>query len=329
MRPQTDPAAALLKSSATDARRAAWLLALGAGATLLALHRVVAAASTADGTDRLGALTAAQVLLVVGAGVSGGLMLMAFRLSRSLRRQEAMVEAAIVHADQSVERRVARSLASRNAVIFGLARLADQRETDTGAHLERVSAYSVLLADELRGAHPEIDRTWVEAIRLASVLHDVGKLSLPEPLLRKQAPYSPEDRRQMQRHATLGADALIAVRRVLGEDPMLDLAIQIALEHHERWDGTGYPLGLKGEQIALAARVVALADLYDALTTERPYRASLSPEDARRAVLEAGRTHLDPDVVAAFERVHERMDEVRQAYQAPATARAEAESLAA
>lgn len=325
---RTDPALSFLRAAAVDARRCVGLLALATGAAGLALHRVIVAGREGDATDKIGALTAAQFLLIAGAGVSGGMLLLAMRLYRGLRRHSVVVEAAITGARTLTEHGIARAMGSRNALILGLVRLADQREADTGAHLERVSAYSVLLAEELRATHPEIDDSWVEGMRLAAALHDVGKLSLPEVLLRKQAPYSPEDRSQMQRHATLGADALIAVRRRLGEDRMLDLAIQVALEHHERWDGAGYPLGLSGDQIALSARVVALADLYDALTTDRPYRPAMTAADAARAVAEASGTHLDPAVVAAFERVRDRMDEVRQAYQAPA-APAETQALAA
>ncbi|MCC6660469.1 MAG: HD domain-containing protein [Phycisphaerales bacterium] len=317
---RSDPALTFLRSAAVDARRCVGLLAMSTAALGLALHRVIVAGRTGDATDRIGALTAAQLLLIAGAGVSGGLLLLSLRLYRGLRRHSFAVEAVLTGAHHLTEQTVARAMGSRNALIFGLVRLADQREADTGAHLERVSAYSVLLADELRATHPEIDDRWVEGMRLAAALHDVGKLSLPDALLRKQAPYSPEDRSQMQRHATLGADALIAVRRRLGEDRMLDLAIQVALEHHERWDGAGYPLGLQGDQIALAARVVALADLYDALTTDRPYRGAMTAADAARAVAEARGTHLDPEVVAAFERVRDRMDEVRTAYQPAAPA---------
>jgi HD-GYP domain-containing protein (c-di-GMP phosphodiesterase class II) len=310
-------------------RRAGLLLALATGATLLALHRVVVAAEATDQTRRVGALAAAEILLAVGVGVSAGLLLVAGRLARRLRREQAEADAAIASAERALDHRVAQALASRNALVMGLARLADQRETDSGAHLERISAYAVLLADELRSVRTEIDGPWLEAIRLASALHDIGKLNLPDALLRKQAQYTPEERRQMQRHTTLGADALIAVRRRLGDDLMLDLAIQSALEHHERWDGTGYPLGLKGEEIALSARILALADLYDALTTERPYRAAMTHHAAKADVAEAAGTHLDPAVVAAFERVHERFDEVRQAYQPQAAHPCETEQLAA
>lgn len=305
------------------------VLALTAAELLYAVFMMARGLGAKEESARAAALISGEILTVIGAALAVGLAISAGRVCRRLRAFERDVSGLNRSLSEAFSARIGHTLATRNAVIFGLAKLADCRDGDTGAHLERISTYAVLLADELRTTHREIDSDWIECLRVAASLHDIGKVGIPDAVLRKAGAHTPEERRLMQQHTTMGADTLLAVRRRLGDDPLLGLAIQVTLEHHERWDGAGYPLGLKGDQISLAARIVALADAYDALTTARPYKKAVPPDEARRALRESAGTHFDPDVVAAFERVADRFDEVRQAYQPGPAQPGEDELLAA
>lgn len=206
------------------------------------------------------------------------------------------------HADLEllVRRRTGALLRHRDAIIFGLARLADSRDNETGEHLDRIRSYCEVLVRQLARSEPSIDANFVHEVPLASTLHDIGKVGIPDAILLKPGPFSPEERAVMQQHASIGGDCLAAVKERLGEDEFIELARQIALAHHERWDGHGYPSGISGEQIPLAARIVALADTYDALTSRRVYKLALDHANARRAILMESGGQFDPRIVAVF-----------------------------
>lgn len=187
-------------------------------------------------------------------------------------------------------------------VVFALARAAEVNDEDTGNHIMRVGDYSALLAEEMG-----LDSTFVEQIRFQATLHDVGKLYLNSSILKKHGPLTPEEWELMQRHTTNGA-------RIIGEHPMLVMARDIALNHHERWNGSGYPAGLQGEQIPLSARIMCIADQYDALRNSRVYKPAIDHATSCAIITEGdGRTlpgHFDPEVLAAFTRVAHRFDEI-------------------
>ena len=206
------------------------------------------------------------------------------------------------HADLEllVRRRTDALLRHRDAIIFGLARLADSRDNETGEHLDRIRSYCEVLVRQLARSEPAIDANFVQEVPLASTLHDIGKVGIPDAILLKPGPFSPEERAVMQQHATIGGECLAAIKERLGEDEFIELARQIALAHHERWDGHGYPTGISGEQIPLAARIVALADTYDALTSRRVYKLALDHANARRAILMESGGQFDPRIVAVF-----------------------------
>lgn len=192
---------------------------------------------------------------------------------------------------------------ARASTILGLAKLAEYRDHGTGAHLERIREYSKILAHEL-SRNPKyqgyITDEYVDAIYQSSILHDIGKVGIPDAILLKPGKLLPEEFEIMKRHTTFGGDALKSVETTIHGQSFLTIGKEIAYHHHERWDGTGYPDGLKGEDIALSTRIVALADVYDALTSRREYKQAYSHEEASRIlVLEKGR-HFDPDVVDAF-----------------------------
>jgi response regulator RpfG family c-di-GMP phosphodiesterase len=192
---------------------------------------------------------------------------------------------------------------SREAMIFAMAKLAESRDDDTGKHLERICRYTEVLAHEVARGDPSLDEDWVHTVSVTAALHDIGKVGIPDAVLKKPGKLTDEERRRMQTHTTLGGDTLIAVRREWTEDDFLRIAAEVALSHHERWDGTGYPFGLSKEDISLSARIVAVADVYDALTSKRVYKEAMPHEQAVGLIVQDAGKHFDPRVIEAFKRV--------------------------
>lgn len=172
--------------------------------------------------------------------------------------------------------------------IEGWARALDLRDDETEGHSRRVTELAIAIAGRL-----EIDPGELIHIRRGALLHDIGKLGVPDQILLKPGPLTDEEREAMERHPTYARDLLSSI-------PFLEKAIDIPYAHHERWDGTGYPGGLAGTEIPLAARIFAVADVYDALRSDRPYREAWSADEAREYVRERAGTHFDPMVVEAF-----------------------------
>jgi response regulator RpfG family c-di-GMP phosphodiesterase len=192
---------------------------------------------------------------------------------------------------------------ARSGTILGLAKLAEYRDTDTGEHLERMREFTRILAKEMAnqpkyGNH--ITEKYIEDLYFSAPLHDIGKVGIPDHILLKKGRLTPEERKIMEKHTIFGGDVLKAVEARVGHQSFLRIGMQVAYCHHEKWDGTGYPNGLKGENIPLAARIVALADVYDAMTSKRVYKDADSHEDTRQTIIENRGRHFDPDVVDAF-----------------------------
>ncbi len=195
------------------------------------------------------------------------------------------------------------SFQTQDVTIFALARLAESRDPESGAHLERVRMYSKILADHLStqpGFREEGGAGYAQLIYRTSPLHDIGKVGIPDHVLLKPARLSDEEFEIMKTHTRLGAATLEAALIEHPEATFLRIARDIALTHHERWDGTGYPNRLKGEAIPLCGRIVALADVYDALTSKRVYKDAFSHSVARAIILKDSGTHFAPAVVDAF-----------------------------
>jgi putative two-component system response regulator len=206
------------------------------------------------------------------------------------------------HLERMVQEKTKELRAVRDAAILTLAQLAERRDKTTAAHLERISAYCMRLGSEIQSnaEFPEVSADWLELLGRSSQLHDIGKVGIPDSVLNKPGPLEPEERRVMRTHTTLGGDALRHVRERLPTDSFLGMAMEIAYSHHERWDGQGYPVGLAGRTIPLAARIVALSDAYDALTSRRPYSGPHEHAKAvERIVADRGK-HFDPLLVDAF-----------------------------
>ena len=209
--------------------------------------------------------------------------------------------------------------AARDALIIRLAKMGSRHDADPEGHHDRLSAYSAALATQLRGWFPEIDDAWIERLGIACALHDIGQSGVDHAILLKPTRLTPGERRQMQKHPLIGADTLLEIRRQFGDDPLVNMGVQIALSHHERWDGHGYPYGLVADQIAPAARIVALADVYDALTSARVYKTAMPHDEAVELIKSGAGTQFDPAVVDAFEKVAPTFDAIRRRFATPAS----------
>lgn len=211
---------------------------------------------------------------------------------------------------RGVERQL--SAETRDVTIFALAKLAESRDPETGAHLERVRNYARLLAKQLHGdpVHPEVDEEFVDLVFATSPLHDIGKVGVPDGILLKPGAYSEPEFGVMKAHTLIGAATLDAAAEQFPEVRFLQIARDIALTHHERYNGSGYPHGLAGDDIPLCGRIVALADVYDALTSQRVYKSAFAHGVARDIILEESGKQFDPAVVHAFEQCEEQFVDV-------------------
>jgi response regulator RpfG family c-di-GMP phosphodiesterase len=198
--------------------------------------------------------------------------------------------------------RRARTRQAQIATLRALQHMARERDDTTGMHLARVSAYTRLLARCLRatGRHSDISDEFIEDIGLAAPLHDIGKVAIPDAILFKPGKLDEREWEVMQTHAGVGAEILRGVQAGQDSSPLLHLARQIAWTHHERWDGTGYPRRIAREAIPLAGRIMALADCYDALTSERPYKQAWPHHEAVAHLIEQRGLAFDPELVDVF-----------------------------
>jgi len=231
-----------------------------------------------------------------------------------LRGLQLEVEAHSRDLEDLVEQKVEEIASAQMATIFALAKLAEYRDDDTGRHLERVAAYCRLLAGEMRltprfaGVFTE---RFVEDLARAAPLHDIGKVGIPDAILLKPGKLTVEEFEVMKRHTTLGAETLRSVHAQYPGNVFLKLGIEIAQSHHEKWDGSGYPEGLAGEAIPVAARVVAVADVYDAVRSRRSYKPAMPHAAARDIILGSRGAHFDPAVVDAFAALADEFEAIR------------------
>ena len=201
-------------------------------------------------------------------------------------------------------------------IINLMADIIESRDVTTGAHVKRTSAYSAIIARQLRKDgwyRDEITDRFISDLQIASPLHDVGKICVSDTILNKPGRLTKEEFDIMKTHTTHGREIVRKAMMNLGNIKYLDMAMDLAAYHHEWWNGKGYPEGLKEEKIPLSARIMALADVYDALTTSRPYKRAFTPEEALRIIAKEERgTHFEPAVVDAFVHAHDKIEEVRK-----------------
>jgi HD-GYP domain-containing protein (c-di-GMP phosphodiesterase class II) len=232
-------------------------------------------------------------------------------LKDALQVQELLNDS-LLEATRNLER-------TQGAAIRSLARLAEYRDPETGFHLQRICEFTRLIATQVHLRDPysfRISLDYANDISLSSMLHDIGKVTIPDHILLKPGKLDPEEWETMKKHTLFGWEVLHRADREFGEQSFLTLAASIALSHHERYDGKGYPNGTAGDRIPLSARIAALADVYDALSTIRPYKEAWSHERAVEEILRQAGRHFDPALVEIFRDQSNEFAEVRRRYPA-------------
>ena len=232
-----------------------------------------------------------------------------------LRRLQVELVSHNLQLEQRITEQVKVVMATQLATIFALAKLAEARDDDTGQHIERVQTFSRVLAERMQemGLHAsQLTAAFIDNLYRTACLHDIGKVGVPDAVLLKPGKLTAEEFAEMRKHCALGANTLATVLKRHPDNQFLRMGVDVARSHHEKWDGSGYPDNLRGAAIPLAARIVALADFYDALTSKRCYRLAFSHEDTCRMIQEANGTQFDPDAVAAFRAMENRFRQIRQ-----------------
>lgn len=224
------------------------------------------------------------------------------------------------HTIQSLQSRTEEVDKMHDVTIIALAALAETRDNETGEHILRTQQYVKILAQHL-SSHPRFEsvltETMINLIYKSAPLHDLGKVGIPDAILLKPGKLSEEEFNIMKQHPAIGSKALQSAQDELGSNPFLTVAREVIETHHEKWDGSGYPNGLKAREIPIAGRLMALADVYDALISERVYKAAFSHEQARDIIIDGKGSHFDPDVVDAFLALEARFQQIASRFSKP------------
>ncbi|MDP3177249.1 MAG: two-component system response regulator [Spirochaetaceae bacterium] len=223
--------------------------------------------------------------------------------------------------DAEVARRTSEVGMIQDVTMIALGSLAETRDNETGNHIRRTQYYILLLAETLAG-HPRfkefLKSSTIDLLYKSAPLHDIGKVGIPDSILKKPGKLDPEEFEIMKKHTLLGCDAIIAAEKRLDSPAsFLSLGREIAWSHHEKWDGTGYPRGLSGEDIPLAGRLMAIPDVYDALISQRVYKKALPHEDAVAVIMSGSGIHFDPDIAEAFLSVADRFRDIARNFSDP------------
>lgn len=189
--------------------------------------------------------------------------------------------------------------------IYRLSRAAEYKDEDTGAHIKRMSHFSVAVAKQMN-----LDDDTIETILYAAPMHDIGKIGIPDRILQKQGKLEPDEWKIMKKHTIIGSQIMEG-----SDAEFIKLGESIALTHHEKWDGSGYPKGLKGKAIPLSGRITAIADVFDALTSKRPYKQPFSLEKSFTIIKEGKGSHFDPKVVSAFFSIEKEIISIKEKHQ--------------
>ena len=218
------------------------------------------------------------------------------RVRRELQRYN-------LHLEDLVREKVQEIFDSQMATILAVSKLAEYRDDETGKHIERTRVFCKLVAEKLREHHryaKSITDDFLRNIYNSAPLHDIGKVGIPDNILLKPGKLAQEEFEIMKTHTTIGAATLQAVQHRYPNNQFINMGVVLTRSHHEKWDGSGYPDGLVGEDIPLSGRIMALADVYDALRSKRPYKEAFTHEKAREIIAEGAGSHFDPGIVKAF-----------------------------
>ena len=219
-----------------------------------------------------------------------------FNARKQLQDHNLLLEKRLRRQDQQI-------INTQDVAIHCMASLAETRDSETGQHTRRTQHYVKVLAEALRG-HPrfkgQITDDFITMLYKSAPLHDIGKVAVPDRVLMKPAKLDPEEWEEMKAHTHHAKKALEFAEDIAGQSAFLEIVRQVCYSHHEKWDGTGYPENLEGDNIPLAARIMAIADCYDALISERPYKDAYSHDEAIELIKDAKGKHFDPDIVDTF-----------------------------
>jgi putative two-component system response regulator len=236
----------------------------------------------------------------------------------SLKRAADFLRDKNSYLEREVQRRAQEITAIQDVTILAMASLAETRDPETGNHIRRTQHYVRALAMQLREDprySEQIDDAYIDLLYKSAPLHDIGKVGIPDRILLKPGRFTPEEFEIMKAHTTLGYRAIEHAEAALGTPvAFLDMAKQIALYHQEKWDGSGYPEGLAGERIPLAARLMAVADVYDALISRRVYKEGMPHEQAIAIIIDGRGSHFDPALIDAFLAVVEQFQAIAQRF---------------
>lgn len=216
-----------------------------------------------------------------------------------------------------VKERTAELEVTQDVTIKSMALLAEYRDNETGKHIKRTQKYTLLLAEHLKSCNRFKHYLTNEAIRLmekSAPLHDIGKVGVQDEVLLKPGVFTEEEFEKMKLHTVYGGDIIDRAQKELGEESFLKMAWEIAMTHHEKWDGSGYPKGLRGNDIPISGRIIALADVYDALRSRRVYKPEFSHARAMDIIENGKGVHFDPDVVDAFIELNEQFNRISTDY---------------
>jgi putative two-component system response regulator len=228
----------------------------------------------------------------------------------ALSEQRIALEHLVVERTEQLER-------TKDAVVYSMGALAEARDEETGNHILRTREYVKVLGNALAShAHycQVLNERTINLISRAAPLHDIGKVGVPDRVLQKRGALNEDERRLMDRHVIYGRDAIISAEKQIGATNFTAVAKEIAYGHHEKWDGSGYPLGLARDEIPLSARMMAVADVYDALVSRRYYKPPMSHVEAKAQILGERGTHFDPELVDAFLECSDAFHEIAERY---------------
>jgi len=241
---------------------------------------------------------------------------------KRLHDQESLYRTKIEEYNNQLQERVRQQVQeisqAQLGAIFAMSKLAESRDPETGEHLERMREYCKVLSEQLSKLPKYeiiIDNNFISDIYAASPLHDIGKVGIDDSVLLKAGKLTDKEWVVMKMHPIIGAETLREVDKQHPGNSLIRMGIDIAAGHHEKWDGSGYPYGLQGTEIPLVARILALGDVYDALTSKRCYKEAFSHEKSRQIVLDSSGAHFDPEVVEAFVSTEEEFKRIREFYQ--------------
>jgi putative two-component system response regulator len=233
------------------------------------------------------------------------------RTHLALAEQKIALEHLVQERTQQLQR-------TKDAVVYSMGALAEARDEETGNHILRTREYVKALGYALdkRARYTNLlNERAINLISRAAPLHDIGKVGVPDGVLRKLGALSDDEKRQMAKHVVYGRDAILKAEREIGATRFTAVAKEIAYSHHEKWDGSGYPVGLAGEEIPLSARMMAVADVYDALVSRRCYKEPMSHQEAKAQIAKESGSHFDPELVEAFLESSDQFREIAERYQ--------------